>query len=325
MKKSLLLLVAALATLVASAQTQVEIDGIWYNLYSDESKAEVTFKGCSWDEYNGEYFGTITIPATVTYEDVEYSVTSIGELAFIECNSLTTINIPEGVTSIGEGAFAFCSSLTAINIPESVTSIGDGAFEHCESLTSITLPEGLTSIGKCAFMYCSNLTSINIPEGVTMLEKGVFQSCSNLTSVILPEGVTTIEYVAFVYCYSLTSLTLPASVTSIGFQAFSFCFSLTSITCHAATPPTIEDSFSFEGVDKSIPVYVPAGSIEAYKAATGWSDFTNYVGIETGIENPEIRNHKSEITYDLNGRRVTDPESRKGGVYIVGGRKVVIK
>ena len=302
MKKSLLLLVAALTTLVASAQTKVEINGIWYNLVSKAKQAEVTFKGDSYYEYDDEYSGSIIIPATVTYEGVNYSVTSIGECAFM-----------------------YCYSLTSITLPESVTSIGDGAFEHCESLTSITLPEGLTSIGKQAFCSCSSLTSINIPEGVTMLEKGVFQSCSNLTSVILPEGVTTIEYVAFVYCYSLTSITLPASVTSIGFQAFAFCFSLTSITSHAATPPTIEDSFSFEGVDKSIPVYVPAGSIEAYKAATGWSDFTNYVGIETGIENPEIRNHKSEITYDLNGRRVTDPESRKGGVYIVGGRKVVIK
>ncbi|MBR5846332.1 MAG: leucine-rich repeat domain-containing protein [Bacteroidaceae bacterium] len=325
MKKSLLLLVAALTTLVASAQTKVEINGIWYNLVSKAKQAEVTFKGDSYYEYDDEYSGSIIIPATVTYEGVNYSVTSIGECAFMYCYSLTSITLPESVTSIGEGAFSRCTSLTSITLPESVTSIGDGAFEHCESLTSITLPEGLTSIGKQAFCSCSSLTSINIPEGVTMLEKGVFQSCSNLTSVILPEGVTTIEYVAFVYCYSLTSITLPASVTSIGFQAFAFCFSLTSITSHAATPPTIEDSFSFEGVDKSIPVYVPAGSIEAYKAATGWSDFTNYVGIETGIENPEIRNHKSEITYDLNGRRVTDPESRKGGVYIVGGRKVVIK
>jgi hypothetical protein len=68
---------------------------------------------------------------------------------------------------------------------------------------------------------------------------------------------------------------------------------------------------------------VPAGSVEAYKAAAYWNEFTNYVGIEAGIENPEIRNHKSEITFDLRGRRVDNPV--KGGIYIVGGKKMMVK
>ena len=117
MKKHLLILFAALLPLVASAE-KVEIDGIWYNLYSDESQAEVTYKGDrSWD-YD-EYSGSITIPATVTHNGVEYSVTSIGEEAFYGCSSLTAINIPEGsqLASIGDEAFEDCSSLTAITLP----------------------------------------------------------------------------------------------------------------------------------------------------------------------------------------------------------------
>ena len=107
MKKHLLLLFTALLPLVASAQTTVEIDGIWYNLVSMAKVAEVTFKGDSYDSYN-EYSGSITIPATVTYEGVTCSVKNIGDEAFRRCRSLTAITIPEGVKSIGERAFASC-------------------------------------------------------------------------------------------------------------------------------------------------------------------------------------------------------------------------
>ena len=150
MKKHLLLLFAALLPLVASAE-KVEIDGIWYNLVSKVKQAEVTFKGDYLNSYENEYSGSITLPATVTYEGVTYSVTSIGEGAFWSCSSLTAITIPEGVTSIGDCAFEGCRSLTAITIPEGVTSIGDYAFDGCSSLHSVVIGSGVLSIGISAF------------------------------------------------------------------------------------------------------------------------------------------------------------------------------
>ena len=114
---------------------------------------------------------------------------------------------------------------------------------------------------------------------------------------------------------------IPESVTSIGDYAFYECSNLTSIICKAVTPPTIEDSCTFGEVDKSIPVYVPAGSVEAYKAAEYWNEFTNFVGIEAGIENTEFTNQNSPHIYDLNGRKVDNLV--KGGIYIVNGKKVV--
>ena len=92
MKKSILLLFAALLPLVTSAQTKVEIDGIWYNLISKAKVAEVTFKGDFYNSYRDEYSGSITIPATVTYDGGAYSVTSIGDGAFWDCSSLTAVN-----------------------------------------------------------------------------------------------------------------------------------------------------------------------------------------------------------------------------------------
>ncbi|MBQ6346291.1 MAG: leucine-rich repeat domain-containing protein, partial [Clostridia bacterium] len=91
------------------------------------------------------------------------SVTVIGEKAFYECDSLTSVSIPDSVTSIGEDAFYRCSSLISVSIPDSVTSIGEDAFYRCSSLISVSIPDSVTSIGEDAFYRCSSLTSVSIP------------------------------------------------------------------------------------------------------------------------------------------------------------------
>ncbi|MBE6291789.1 MAG: leucine-rich repeat domain-containing protein [Bacteroidales bacterium] len=272
MKKHLLLLFAALLPLVASAE-KVEIDGIWYNLVSKAKQAEVTSSGGT------KYSGSITIPATVTYDGVAYSVTSIGERAFSNCRSLTAITLPESVTSIGEWAFYYCSSLTAITLPEGVTSIGDYAFYDCRSLTSITIPEGVTSIGDYAFYDCRSLTTITLPE----------------------------------------------SVTSIEFCAFEGCSSLTDVYCHAVTVPSTDiDAFYSSNIGQGT-LHVPASAINSYKATAPWRSFGTIVCLtdeETGVEQFTIDNAQMTI-YDLHGRRVATPT--KDGIYIVDGKKVMVK
>ena len=88
------------------------------------------------------------------------SVTSIGDSAFFDSSSLTSITIGNGVTSIRDEAFRDCTSLTSITIPDSVTRIGEGAFESCTSLTRISIPDSVSSIGIAAFYDCTSLTSI---------------------------------------------------------------------------------------------------------------------------------------------------------------------
>ena len=111
--------------------------------------------------------GDVVIPETFEHDGKTYTVTSIGEHAFYECSTLTSIEIPEGVKTIGEGAFGHCSSLTSVTIPSGVTSIGNDAFYWCKSLTSVEIPSSVTSIGEWAFRRCDSLTSIEIPSGVT--------------------------------------------------------------------------------------------------------------------------------------------------------------
>ena len=106
--------------------------------------------------------GILNIPATVTINGIEYSVTSIGGNAFRNCFNLQSVTIPNSVTSIGDFAFADCPSIQSVTIPESVTSIGDNAFRGCSDLQSITIPNSVTSIGYNAFAYCHSLQSVTI-------------------------------------------------------------------------------------------------------------------------------------------------------------------
>ena len=139
---------------------------------------------------------------------------------------------------------------------------------------TITFDGDVTRIGESAFYKSPGLTSVTIPNSVTTIGEEAFYNCTGLTSVTIPNSVTTIEYSAFYECYGLTSVTIGNSVTTIGFFAFCKCYGLTSITCLAVNPPACEGD-SFYWVSKSIPVYVPARAVDAYKKALYWKDFAN--------------------------------------------------
>ena len=128
---------------------------------------------------------------------------------------------------------------------------GENAFDECISLTNITIPDSVTSIGQFAISNCPSLTSVTIPDSVTSIGTYAFNSCSSLTSVTIPDGVA-----------------------SIGAAAFDGCTGLTSITVNATTPPTLEYNV-FDNND--CPIYVPSASVNAYKAASGWSTYASRI------------------------------------------------
>lgn len=156
-------------------------------------------------------------------------VTSIGDYAFGNCSSLSSITIPNNVTSIGEYAFSNCGGVRNISLSNTLTSIGDYAFGGIQLTTSVIIPNSVTSIGKGAFVNCVRLNTVNIPSGVTTIGENTFSSCP-LTSITIPNSVTSIGNSAFTYCQSLPSVTIPDSVTSIGKSVFYGCTSLTSLT-----------------------------------------------------------------------------------------------
>ena len=108
---------------------------------------------------------------------------SIGDRAFSGCDSLISIDLPDGLTTIDNNAFDSCKNLKTVTLPSSVTTIGSYAFQGCTGLTSINLSgcANLTTIGDNAFYNCSTLKEIILPEKLTTIKAGAFQSCSNLT------------------------------------------------------------------------------------------------------------------------------------------------
>lgn len=165
------------------------------------------------------------------------------------------------------------SELTAEDLKD-VTSIRNYAFSRCSFLTSVTIPDSVTSIGTYALSSCSRLTSIIIGNGVTSIGEGALYG-SKLTSVTIPNSVTSIGDYAFYNNSGLTSVVIGNSVTSIGSQAFYNCRGLKSVTMLSTTPPTISASTfpsNFSGT-----ITVPAGTGDAYKAATNWSKYADKI------------------------------------------------
>lgn len=124
------------------------------------------------------------------------------------------------VTSVGQYAFNDNTSLTSLILPDSVTSIGDFAFQDCSGLTSVTFGTGLTSIGNYAFHQCGGLATLTIPDGVTSIGFGAFNQCVGLTSVGFGHGVTNIGYRAFQYCSSLVSAYFNGNAPAMGNSVF---------------------------------------------------------------------------------------------------------
>lgn len=281
------------------------------------------------------------------------SLEHIESQAFYQCLALSgEVILPIGLKSIKDAAFYY-APITAINFPESLEYIGSlafagskftnvclpndcwlewlgGQFYNNSELTEAHFPENATFIPQKVFGYCPKLKEVNIPRNVERIGQFAFNGTA-ITNIQFPETLRQIDQDAFQACSQLTTIIFPESLTTIETHAFNLCKGLESVWCKAMMPPDCipsdceETIDPFSQIDKSIPLYVPVGTKEAYMAAPGWNLFPNI--IETNnfpssvevVKHQESKNHNG--IFDLLGRSIITPV--KGQIYIQKGKKIV--
>lgn len=268
---------------------EFEVDDIRYKICENNTVSVI--------QRSQKYSGDVVIPSQVSYNGVNYTVTTIGNMAFGNyCTELTSITIPPTVTCIEEDAFFdYLISLNAVHISDlnAWCSISiNGAY-------SDTCP---FNWAKHLFLNGEEIKDLVIPSGVTSINNATFYGCSGLTSITISNSVTSIGSCAFAYCSDLTSLTLPNSVTSIGSSAFWGCEDLVRIVSSSKIPPTCESgAFSSKAY---CTVWVPMGCREAYLKANEWKDFKEIKEIDGDI-NLDGKVNKADIdalvTYIMHG------------------------
>ena len=176
-------------------------------------------------QYDGTGQTSVTIPEQVWLEDALYQVTSISGSAFLNQQTIKTIQLPGEINVIHRSAFQGCTSLETINLPSGLTLLGTGAFQQCSSLRQLDLPSELTVLGGKTFSGCSNLQEITLPSQLTVLGSGAFQRCTSLTEISLPAGISTIQSKTFFGCSNLQRITIlhETEQLSIASDAFFSC------------------------------------------------------------------------------------------------------
>lgn len=290
----------------------------------------------------------------VTEFEIPTSITSIHRQAFAYCSAITSLEIPDQVQELGDACFYWCESAKSIKLPAGLTSIPQMMVTSCHALENIELPAGIEAIPNSAFAYCTSLTHIDVPEGVTLIDvsgflhcealqsitlpttlkrisNGAFTNCEQLEAIELPEGIDYLGDFVFWNCYALTTFAFPASLTHIGTFLLASDANITSVYSYLPEPIELGDwgntaTFSMlpGAPTGDCTLYVPAGTVDLYRAASGWNVFLNIEEMpQSGINEVDAASVSgNERHYNLLGQPI---DSSTPGIHIVAGKKVLVK
>ncbi|MCF0244471.1 MAG: leucine-rich repeat domain-containing protein [Bacteroidaceae bacterium] len=274
-----------------------------YLSYLSDSTCTLTSKGGT------PYCGDISIPSSVVFDRHTYRITAIASDAFLGCEELTSIELPEDIEAIGSCAFSCCNKLTNVVIPKSVTVIGVYAFSGCTSLKEIAIPENVTEICDFAFYGCSSLSSVTISgkptsfgynvfldtewwnnqeEGVVYYDDMLIGCHGDISqSITVKEGTRLIANGAFYNRCNITWVTLPQSIEKIGGSAFNQCSGLNTIIL----PSNLEhiSEYTFYGCKNLTTVEMPKELL-----SIGWQAFSGCSSLHSIIIPDKVQDIGSE-------------------------------
>lgn len=266
--------------------------------FAERSITEITandLKGCSYIADYGFYnlcsnskddkIKKLTLPNSVktlgiygfAYADVEEivlneGITDIGQNCFVSCKS-PIIEIPTTVTSIGDYAFRYYTGQVKWREGSQLTVIGKNVFSSSR-MTSIELPNSIIEIGTDAF-YMASLSNIKLSSNLQTIRYRAFFRCK-FSNVELPNSLINIEGYTFSDCTSLSNIVIPKNVQKMDEYIFSGCTALTTVTMLPKTPPKTGWNI-FHNCTALTKIIVPKGSLDAYKSATNWSAYADYM------------------------------------------------
>jgi hypothetical protein len=237
-------------------------NNVIYTYWTDETTAKVKAGSeANWTAGSPEAYGDIVIPEILVVDGKEYTVTEIGDYAFLNAVDITSVSLPATINAINSYAFLNCYQIEGITLPESLSKIGRYAFAYCYGIQKIHIPANVTEIEERPFTGCNlkyisvdnnnerydsrnscnavietesnrliiGSANANIPADIKGIGAYAFAANGYLTSINIPEGVEYFEDYAFYDCWNLTSVSLPQSLREIGNYAFNYCSNLQSI------------------------------------------------------------------------------------------------
>lgn len=261
-----------------------------------------------------DYKGDVVIPESVTYNGLEYQVTSISDYAFVDCYDMKSIVLPDAITFIGASAFSGCMSLNELRLPEHLQYIGNYALKDCCRLHGIVIPQGLDSIPDGVFCGCVNIEEIRFPEGIRYIGAGVFEYCNRLESIHFSG---TLE-----------------EIGNFNLRYFQFdCPNLSNVYIEATFPPVqkkikrgYNDSEEIVGDLYRFwwpcVLHVPAGTKDLYSESEGWNYFKSTVEFDLSSGPDYGYSLSDEVKYanpffDFNSRKFDNLHEIDGITYSI--------
>ena len=208
----------------------------------------------------------------------------------------------KGVTGIAAQGYvpytAYSDVLKAVEFNSDVTAIDTTAFNRTMKLENVAFSNTITTMGSIPFGYCASLNGKIVLPPLDTIPSNCFTTCLQLKEIEVAEGTTTIMNNAFYYNVTLGKAKLPSTLTSIGNVAFAYCLGMQEIHIVATTPPTLGTNVFFS-LPTSFIIYVPVGTGETYKAASGWSAYSDHILEEGQTPNRAMMSRRAKADGDI--------------------------